>query len=116
MSMREYSAKQKNHLSEHTKAIHMKEKYQCKLCNLLVSRKSTLFRHVKNIHQTKDKTVCPDCNKSLKQSNFDNHRRTFHSGKGTFYNCNICSFQTIHKASLKLHKKKHQEGIKGLRH
>ena len=95
----------KCNLRIHIKSIHFKEKYSCKICDYQATRKGTLSIHIKNVHHKLGKVICTECNKTIQKETLTQHKRVFHSGEKTIYNCKICTFQTIHQSSLNQHVK-----------
>ena len=100
----QYSTAEKGYLSNHIKSQHIYQRFFCNICDYESTQKSHLSTHTKNIHKTGEKVICPDCNKTIKMFNINNHKKLFHSGEHIQYNCDICNFQTIHKFHLKRHK------------
>ena len=99
-----YSATQKGNLLRHIKSTHFQGKlFFCQLCDYKAAEKSNLSIHLQNVHQKREKIICTDCNKSIKKSSLYLHRKSFHSGEQQTLYCNICTFQTKYKQSLKGH-------------
>ena len=84
------------------------------MCDLKASTPDSLSNHVKNIHHTRESIICTICNKYYRQQkSLNKHIEVFHSEGQLKYNCNFCTFQTIHEISLKNHKiNVHQGGKK----
>ena len=99
-------------LTLHVKTIHFQErKYPCKTCDYKATQKSNLSIHIKAVHQDneRDKIKCTDCDyQTVRQSDLTKHRK-LHSDNPINYDCNICTFKTIHKRSLIAH-------VKGVHH
>ena len=69
----------------------------------LSTYKHSLSTHVKNVHQKSENTNCSECNKSIQKKNLKIHMKKFHSGEQTLYNCNICTYQSLHQGALSTH-------------
>ena len=93
----------KYYLSQHIKSVHFKESYQCKICYYKATQYASLSRHVKNVHQKSENIDCSECNKSIQKKNMKRHMQMIHSREQTLYDCNVCTFQTIHQESLSTH-------------
>ena len=107
----EYSATQKSSLSVHIKISHLQQSFKCRICDYQATFKHHLTIHVNNIHQTRERVKCPDCNKSLKQWSLSGHRKSFHSGEEPQFSCNICTYQTNRKFDLTKHiRNMHESG------
>ena len=88
--------KHKSYLSQHIKSVHLKETYQCELCDYQATQNGGLSIHVKNVHQKSEIINCTECNKFMQKISLKQHMQIFHSGEQTLYNCNVCTFQSIH--------------------
>ena len=97
----EYSTVRKGNLTQHIKSVHLKEKFDYKLCNYQATTIQSLKSHNDNVHLTKI-TTCLNCNKTLKQFSLANHMKIVHGDKSKYY-CKMCPFQTIYQKSLKTH-------------
>ena len=82
--------------------MHRNERYPCKFCDYKATNKSGLNTHVKTMHQTNEIIICKDCNKTMKRSYLHCHRKLFHSAL-IQYDCNLCTYQTRRKNTLKTH-------------
>ena len=85
-----------------------KKMYKCKVCTFSSSYKDSLKTHVEKVHQKLSKFIerstCADCKKSIKTYNIKTHMKNFHSEiKPEKFNCNICTYNTIHKQNLRTH-------------
>ena len=100
---------QRKSLTHHMKVFHsgehVKEKFPCKICDYQFSHKRSLSTHVQNVHQKSDNINCTECNKSIQKRCLTQHMKVFHTGEQTQFNCNICTFVTIHKYYLYTHVK-----------
>ena len=100
----QYSATHKVLLSSHVRTIHLQERnFQCSTCDYKTTDQSHLTRHIEIKHNPRENFVCADCNKSIKPGSLYGHRKYFHSGEQPKHMCNICTFQTNRKDSLKNH-------------
>ena len=89
--------------SRHIKSVHLKESYQCRMCDYQATLKFNLSRHVKNVHQKSENINCSECNQYVQKVNLKRHIKVFHSGEQTLYNCKVCTFQSIHESSVSKH-------------
>ena len=94
---------QKGSLSQHIKSVHFKETCQCELCDYQAPYKHSLSTHVKNVHQKSENIKCSECNKSMQKRSLKIHMKKFHSGEQTLYNCNVCTYQSLHQGALSTH-------------
>ena len=101
----QYSSVHKDKLTRHIKSHKDPHYILCKMCDFKAKSNDYLKVHVENVHNTKEKVICIDCNKTFKKSSITVHRKKFHSEEILKYECKICSYQTIHKASLQKHVK-----------
>ena len=62
--------------------------------------KSSLSRHVKNVHQKSENINCTECNVSIQKIGLKIHMKKFHSADQTLYNCRVCTFQSIHQGAV----------------
>ena len=99
----QYSTAHKHLLSEHTMSMHFSQKFPCKTCPYKATLAGNLSKHIKRVHNTIESIQCTECNKTLKASDLSYHRRFFHSGKESLFNCNTCSYQTNREQNLKNH-------------
>ena len=90
---------------KHIKSLHFNERYQSAICDYQAKFKRYLSGHVKNVHQKSENVICNECNKSIQKKYLTRHMKIFHSGKQPQYNCDVCTFQSIHPYSLKNHVK-----------
>ena len=81
--------------SRHIKSVHLKESYQCRMCDYQATLKFNLSRHVKNVYQKSENISCSECNKSIQKEYLKRHMRMFHSGEQTLFNCKVCTYQSI---------------------
>ena len=89
--------------SRHIKSVHLKESYQCRMCDYQATLKFNLSRHVKNVHQKSENITCSECNKSIQKEYLKRHMRMFHSGEQTLFNCKVCTYQSIHQYAVNSH-------------
>ncbi|KAG5344041.1 ZN235 protein, partial [Acromyrmex heyeri] len=96
------------HLRQHEK-IHMK-KSQCEFCKKILSNKSLLHRHKKEIHFNV-LNDCNDCKKGFNnEQDFNNHLITKHSDiDAKPYKCEICPAAFKRSNDLKRHTQTHAE-------
>ena len=73
------------------------------ILNFASSHKYSLSKHVKNVHQKSEKIICTECNKPLQKRWMSEHMKKFHSEEQSLFYCKVCTFQTIHSGSLKIH-------------
>ena len=90
-------------LQQHTKSVHECVTY--KICDYQSTQKSVLSQQVKNVHQKSENINCTEYNKSIQRRGLSQHMKKFHTGEQTNFECNICTFKTIHKYSLYTHVK-----------
>ena len=102
-----YSSRIKAQLNWHIKSKHLKEKqsFACGKCDFKATLKSNLSRHIENIHQERDKIMCIECDKSMKQQWISQHIKIFHSEQGREYNCNMCVYKTKYLSNFSRHVK-----------
>lgn len=75
---------------------------RCEICNVWISRKNRLRRHMVEIHESKE-TECDVCHKTYPNMKaMVNHRRNIHSG--LTFECEICNKQFRRAINLKEHR------------
>ena len=89
--------------SRHIKSVHLKESYQCRMCDYQATQKFNLSRHVKNVHQKSENRSCSECNKSIQKRNLKQHMKMYHSGEQTLYHCKVCIFQSKYQEGVSNH-------------
>ena len=93
--------------------VHFKKRYPCELCDYQATQEGNLSSHVKNVHQKTANLICNECNKSIQKKYLSTHMKLLHSGEQPQYKCKICTFETLHSNSLKIHVKNiHQRAYK----
>ena len=106
----EYTTGRKGNLKQHINSLHFQKRYPCDICDHEARSSQNLSRHVNNVHQKSQIVNCSDCGKAIRKDTLNTHKKMFHSEEiPTQYNCNICTYQTIHQKYLKKHyKTKHK--------
>ena len=76
-----------------------KKLFKCEICNVSLSAKSVLDRHVASVHEGKKSSMCNICDKEFTSSaNMKRHIEFVHEGKKTF-SCEICQLKNADKLS-----------------
>ena len=92
----------KSSLTQHIKSVHLKEKFDCKLCEYKAGTKGTLYRHFDSVHKT-NIIICQICKKKMKKISLAKHMKISHSDQNSLHYCKMCPFQTMYKYNLKTH-------------
>ena len=77
--------------------------FQCNICNFQATQKGGLSKHIENVHHKSENIHCIECNKSIQKKSLKQHMKLFHSGDKILYDCNLCTFQSIHQRAVSKH-------------
>ena len=111
----EFGTKRRDSLKSHKLAKHddvgYKYKYECNMCDFVVTREYSLKVHIKSKHEKIQKYNCSKCEyQTGRKECLVNHIRTKHDGVKFF--CNQCDYEAFHKCHLNRHIREKHEGFK----
>lgn len=95
----------KNQRDAHLKLMHCKG-FQCDFCSQQFTLKTTLARHIRNIHYKEKNGTCDVCGKTF----FDRHNLNLHKVRHSNmkpFECDVCKKKFPRIEALKLHKRIH---------
>lgn len=94
--------KRKEHLTD--------EPFICKFCDKVFGYKQTLVKHERT--HTKEKPFsCSYCAKTFTRKDYMVQHQRLHEIRGTKFTCDVCKNTFDDKSALKIHMKKHVEGV-----
>ena len=101
-------------LKRHIKNIHnRKNRLTCHYCSNTFVNQGSLSRHISDVHENKRKYKCDICHKAFKRHNrFREHKIQIHDLEKNLYDCKICGKSFNQDASLYTHNKNVHAGIK----
>eukprot|EP00179_Madagascaria_erythrocladioides_P028156 CAMPEP_0198334760 /NCGR_PEP_ID=MMETSP1450-20131203/19835_1 /TAXON_ID=753684 ORGANISM="Madagascaria erythrocladiodes, Strain CCMP3234" /NCGR_SAMPLE_ID=MMETSP1450 /ASSEMBLY_ACC=CAM_ASM_001115 /LENGTH=362 /DNA_ID=CAMNT_0044039373 /DNA_START=30 /DNA_END=1118 /DNA_ORIENTATION=+ len=83
------------------------EKLQCRWCGLKFTRRSSVIRHERQVHEGFDRLHCPECRKVFTQrTNLDRHMKSVHRAEKKFI-CDVCGKNFTRKTNMDRHREKH---------
>mmetsp|Transcript_10201 Transcript_10201/g.31174 ORF Transcript_10201/g.31174 Transcript_10201/m.31174 type:complete len:332 (+) Transcript_10201:117-1112(+) len=91
-------------LYRHVRTMHQKAyPFRCSICHSAFGEKSNLDKHVQIIHERKRPFVCEECNAAFQQrAHLDGHKKTVHL-KQRPYRCDMCDAAFGQKPHLSRH-------------
>ena len=90
-------------MKTYLKMLKTEQEHACKFCLKYFARKTTLERHIQNIHFGTDMNICPTCNKKLaSKEGLKAHMKTHAENRGYFV-CKECGKKYINPSDLDKH-------------
>jgi len=100
----------KSTLNRHIKSIHEAITYSCSHCDKTFKQQGTMNRHIKSKHEGV-KYICNQCDyQATLKFHLTIHIQSIHDG--VKYACNECGHQATHQSSLTQHIRSKHEGFK----